>query len=88
MSAARVYIVASLTISSLDQLSGSSPIAIICFVSQEEQKLHGDSVEELCKISLPLFSSCSAWCLHILTDFTLEGGIDGGGRDVGVPRGT
>lgn len=47
-----------------------------------------DFVQELCKISLPLFSSCPAWCLHILADITLEGGRDGGGGDVGVPRGT
>lgn len=84
MSDTCVYIGASLTISSLDQLWGSSPNAIICFVSQEEQRwVVIDFVQELYKISLPLFSSCPAWCPHILSDTTLEGG-----RDFGAPRGT
>lgn len=48
----------------------------------------GDFVQERCKISLPLFSSCHAWCLCILADIALEGGRDGGGGDVGVPRDT
>lgn len=48
----------------------------------------GDFVQEHYKISLPLFSSCPAWCLRILADIALEGGRGGGGGDVGVPRGT
>lgn len=64
------------------------PYCYTLLVSQEEQKISGDFVQELCKISLPLFSSCPAWCLHILADFTLEGGRDGGGGDVGVSGGT